>query len=1405
MSNLYASSINAVKFSISSPEEINKSSFVNVTSYDLFRNNTPYPNGLYDAHMGTNDHSYKCQTCYQNKRNCLGHEGEAKLRYPVWVPIALQDGKKWLKLICFECGNSIIPPQVFNKFNRNVRLDEASKIARGSNKECHYCKAVHPLIKKDIEPLGLNAEFYEDKKLTRRYHLYPHMALEIFSKVSDETVIALGRHPDSHPRNFVVYNIPILPVPARPDTKKMGGARSKNDDITTAYQIILKRSEGIPTQLPAVIDAKLAKQIYELNAGAYDLVKSSSDNLKSIQIRLKGKQGRFRKTQLGKRVHKIARTTIRGDPTLEIDQLRIPMSFARKLQMEEVVQEFNKQRLMILVQNGRRKYPGATKVIKKGSRAEYDVDSARGIELEDGDIVLRDFLDNDPVNFNRQPSLIVSNISCMRVVVNRDESDKTFGMNVIICKYFNADFDGDQMSIIVNSSEVGRHEIRELCAAPNWFISHTTSSPALGQLDDSIISTFELTRTGVVFDKYHAMLMFQNTTKIPDISTIEGPLTGRDCVSLVLPKINMTRVPDYYKPNYTQWVQYDPTEIKIQIKQGKLLSGVLDKKSIGAGANGGVYHLIAADYGNRAAFDAIHAMQQLSISYIMQKGFTVGITDLLMPDSNRMEIMRITSDLINKSLLLTERLHDGEIIPPVGKTVEEFYEEQQIAILSVFDDFTTAVISGVNPRTNGLFKLFTTGSKGKSDNFYNMVSAVAQKQINGERIRQKFGYKRTAPYYRRFESDPVARGFITNSYLSGMTVQEYISNAEASRFDLISKALSTSVTGEQNRKSVKNLESIIITNLRCSAKATAIVQFAYGEDYLDPAHVERVSFPTVMISDDELKERYLDERFPEFYQKIVEDRQHYRNTYLKLETMHVRDVMASERRQPVDCKRIMEDVMSSVTDADKFDEKDLPKLVEMVEDFISRVPYFMLNPIQENAKSVTPDFMKYSVRLFQMLIRCTLNPKAMVDLKITPTMLGIICARYRMKYAGALIDPGLAAGILAAQSFSEPLTQYMLDAHHRSASGGTSKSGMQRTREVLNAVETSKLEGPSMFIPVTEDLETNKPRVQEIANTIEMMTFGQFVHGWQIFNEKYGQPVHSMYKHETSMIEEFAKRNPLLTPPSDLIRSCIRFSIQKSSIMLKNMPLSLIIMKLREKFPDAYIIHSGEADKEIVIRAYIRNVMIKSPPANVTQLKEIRSNMMNTIIRGVEGVVSARVEKLIRNRVQTNGSIIRAPDSWCIMTTGTNLAGVMGIEGVDKYRCHSDAIQEMAEMFGVEAARHRVISSLRDIVDSCNERIYMMYADEMTWTGKVTSIASTGLKKRERSNVLLRIGNQAPMAVIEEAAIHSLKDTVNGITAPLLLGTVPTHGTLYNRVIVNEEFASANAKKSSDLLAELLD
>ncbi len=1404
--SVYKTSIARVSFSVSGSEDNLKDSYVDVKTSDIYQNNMPYTGGPMDSKMGTNDHGYHCQTCFNSKSICPGHEGVIRLPYPVWNPLFADDCKKWLKLICHKCGNPVIEDAAFAKYSGPRCLIEAQKLAKSSQRKCHYCHELHPVVKKPDEvvnikkgPFYIEANYYEDKKLIRKEPLYPHKIKAILSRISDETCIKLGKSLLSHPRKFILDNIKVLPVQTRPDVKKNLGGKNTNDPLTTMLQLIIKKIDLIPAVLPNVIDPKLEATILDMTTIYNEFVRARGDDSQSLITRISGKQGMGRKNLLGKRVVVICRSTIINDATLRVNELRIPMSFAKRIQIEVVVQEYNRRYLAALLLNGTEMYPGAVKLIKKGTTIKY-VGKVAVENMAVGDIVMRNVIDGDDCCFNRQPSLTPCQIATHKVLVCRDPAIKAIMMNVIACSIYKADFDGDAMHLIFASGEAARNEIASLNTVASFLTSCTNGGIAMGQVDDSIIGTAELTQSNVTFDRYHALMLFENIDMVPE--GIRDGITGRELVSTILTPtpVNYKGTSISYRPSYTDWIKYDPNDTQVVIEQGHILSGVLDKSTIGG--SGGLYNVLSNEYGPDKTLEIIYYLQQLAIGYIKQHGYSLGPMDMMVPMETKLEIDKTSADIINKSNIHTYALNTCAIIPPIGKTIEQFYEDQQMSALIGFTSFYAPIIKSIDTKNNALFKLINHGSKGDIANMVNMVSSIGQKIINGERMATKFGKGRALVYYCRFDPTPQSRGYIASSYIGGMNSAEFIANAMYCRFDFISNALLTSVTGMQSRISIKNLESMLISNLRHAVKDRNIIQLVYGEDYVDVRRMQQVKFPTALCNDKTL-ETYMHPDFPAFNEAIRRDRAEYRRIHLRIERMGELELISDSKHLGVHVGNITQDILKdSEADLRGPDAKTLGQMVSMVEALCKNIPYVLVNEIQERAQAPIPEYMISAVALLVMSIRSTLHPNFLVSSKMTVPVLRAIIDKVRLKYGQSLVDPGTAMGIIAAQSFSGPLTQYMLDSKHRSHLGGTSKNVMVVVKEVLGAKPVKQLINPSMVVALSPKYRGSEQTAQVIASSLEVVTLRNFYTLVQLFVEAYGNPVHDKYVTESKLIKDYEASNPLTKRPADLVNWCIRFEINRMTLILKNISLETIIAKLRQVWVDSYIVYTPENSPRIILRVYFRNIAFKSD-ITVPRMIALKEELLNTIIRGVDGVSSALPFKILRNEVKPDGSVGRTADTWGVKTAGTNLVGVVGVEGVLVGETLSDAVLEMAEIFGIEAARATIIASMRKMGTAISYRHYASYADEMTYTGKVTSIEATGLRNREYKNVLLRCGTGSTRSVLEDAALNNISTELTGVSSHLMVGQIPKFGTSYNQYYANIDMIQKHVPKAEDLLEAL--
>jgi DNA-directed RNA polymerase II subunit RPB1 len=1431
--SVYPETIEDIQFYILGNEENLEDSYVEVNNKDLFRHSMPIPNGIYDAHMGTTDHSWRCQSCFNTKIRCPGHEGHVSLNYPVQSHVYKEDIIQWLKIICFECGNLIIDKlSALKSISRYKRLSEYVKLTRNVEKNinCIKCKALHPHIVRDKNrQVTVWAEFYKGNKIERRYQLFNHMIASIFERISDLTLEKMGKLTMSHPRKLIINIMRVPPNTVRPDIKKIGGGRSNNNDLTTLTKAIVEINNNLPAIIPKEIANELEVNYTNQDMAYYELVKgtaASSGKNKittntnrppcSLSSRFPTKTGRIRRNLMGGRTWFTARSVITCDPMLRVDELGIPKEVAEEIQMPETVNARNRNRLMIYFSNKRDLYPGCTKVLKKRTGVEHWVGSLnQDFVLEEGDVIMRDLIDGDVVIFNRQPSMLGPSMTCHKVIILNE--GKTIRMNISACVLYTADFDGDAMNLFFARSTQTRNEIATLANVGASFISKSSGGPLIGCFQDTLASIVEMTHNDVQVSKYNAMELFKN---IPMKFTKEM-YTGRELISMLLPPVNFRTTGLFYNKSYAPYLKYKHDEIEVIIERGQLKQGIMDHKSCGQERNNSIFHTIHNEYGPTVALDTLFNIQQVVMEFMYNKGFTVGVDDITISPGSLVEIQNKTSALIMEANRITEKLRKGEIIPPIGMTIAQFYEQQQIGALALGDDFVEPILNNINTATNGLYKMIQMCKKGKMKNFQSITSAMGSSMINGNRATTAFGYARTLPYYTRFDTNPISNGFVPNSFITGIYPDSFLFTAQEARFGVINKALSTSISGHQGRESVKNLESIITNNFRQCVKNLDVIQFVYGGNGIDTRRLESVTIPTIMISNDDMHNKYhsdvnmfskqfqnkeLQKALDIEFKSLMTDREEYRKIFANIELTFSDMTLSGKINSPVNMKRIVNDIVYDSRNIVKKPLDPVEALVK-VKNFCDDLPYIFINTMQKKAKRPIPPRYKFAVGITLMLIRSYLNTSMLVKMKVSNSMLGLVLEKTLVTAQKSLIDYGTAVGVLASQSISEPMTQYIISSHHRSGvSGGASdeqSDKITRSHEILLAKITEKMKNPVMILYVKEEYEDNSVKVNEIANHIENMRLYRFLDELQIFFEEYKKPIHPSYKHEVKMIDGFEKHNPNIIIPTDLTQWVIRLELNKLNMILKNMDLETIIFGIMKKFPKLFVVYGSENDDSIVIRCYISNSMFKrSHVVQQSDVESLKDNIINTVIRGVDHINIATVIKSKKSFTDKDGSVKTKP-IYMIRTNGTNLGAILENPYLDVDKCQTDSVKEIEEIYGIEAARHKLRAELEKLMPGMCQAHYSIYTDEMCYNGKVTGISKSGLEKRESKNVLLRASYSFMNQVLKQAAVNGRKSEVYGMSAPLMIGRSPYVGSCYNSIAIDHSFVKGNVKSIEDIIDDL--
>lgn len=1433
---VHSSRVYDLRFYVLGDEENLLDSNVHITNKEVMKGDIPAVEGIYDAHMGTTDHTWNCATCASNKNQCPGHYGSVDLKYPVKSPMFRDELLKWLKITCYYCGNLVVG---IKKHVPDIkRLSEHVKNIR-TVKKCPHCNRTHMQVGKDkYKPAVFYRILEDDRQRAQKLEFFNHEIEQVLDRIKDSTVEYMAKPLTSHPRKFILRTIRAPPNTIRPDIRRIGGARSSNSDTTSLLKTLVEINNQLPDKIPE--SSKIGQEIKDMyvtldmtyfalvkggGGGNIKLVTNTNKAPVALAERLPKKTGRVRGNLMGKRVGHIIRSVITGDSRLKIDEVGIPKMHATNLEIPETVSNKNIARLTMYYMNGVDRYPGCKRIIKKADGHTYRIEHMNSdYQLQEGDIVLRDMITGDVVAFNRQPSLLFSNIAGMKVVVM--DVGNTLRINPSVCSYFNADFDGDQMNAAVGTGIQARNELMKISPVSRWFISPQNHSPLIGAFQDGLIGLAEITKGGLTLDKWHAMQFFRDID-FTKASFAKRQYTTRELVSMILPEINMLgKKPSFYRPEYAGLLKYNPDDISVNIIRGVLKSGILDKATSGQGQRGSIFHTIANEYGSHYAMNCVYQLQQLVHAFFMYHGFTVGVNDINISVDAMREVKRRIASMMLESRKITQRLNTGKLIAPLGTTLHEFYEAEQINSLTAGDDFVYPIFQDININNNGIARLILFGSKGKPPNFIALNGAIGLQTINGARFGPQAGWGRTSPYFVRHDTEPDANGYISASYREGVPSRVYSFMSGEARHGMISNALSTSVTGYQNRISIKNLETIQVDNLRKATKNMNIVQPLYAECGLNPAKTELVKFPTIMLSDEEFVKNYhtditavekqfqtdevralLDEEFAQ----LSTDRDNFRHARLTLENHNPKEfIMEDKVQMPINIQRIIDDVLFNYEEMTRNMDTALLVLdpsyvIERVKKMCYTLGYVFLNEIQERLGRDIPRYLNQATEQVKILLRSFLNTSYLLRKKIKNHHLDIIIERAMLVYKRSLIEPGTAIGILAAQCISEPMTQFILDSKHRAGGqGGTQTNEIVRIQEILGAKDTKDMKNPHMLIMPRVEYESDKLKVQEIANHIEMMNFERFITSTHIFFEEYGRPVHPDFQHEAAVIKNIEKHNSGRKVPGDLVHWCIRYTLDQEQLILKSMKLETIIIAIKKQYPDMYLVYTPENSDSIFLRCYPRAIMFKKESKRYYEdnIAPLQEDIRKVIVRGIKDLISADVVTVIKTVRQKDGSLAREK-VFGIATLGTNMPEVLTNPYIDPYRTQSDSVIEIERMFGIVAARNKIINELIATLGNLNKFHCTIFADEMTYSGNVTSIQKTGLQKREMANITLRLSFQTPVQVIQEAAVNGLVDRIGGISGPLIMGTNPLCGTTYNHFILNEDFIARNKKSLSEAIDDL--
>jgi len=980
-------------------------------------------------------------------------------------------------------------------------------------------------------------------------------------------------------------------------------------------------------------------------------------------------------------------------------------------------------------------------------------------------------------------------------------------------------FDGDTMNLIILESVQAKAEVRRQMNIKHVYISSQTSKPMIGQFQDSLIGTYKMSLKENRMNKFNAMQLFYRC-KLPvkKLNFNKSMYTGKEIINFVLEDINISRKPSSYNKSYLPYINYDKEFVNTRIVDGKLVEGILDKALIGNGQMDGLFHRYYLTYGYEVTKNIIYNMQQLSMEYVLNRGVTTTLSDCDIGAKTRKIVQQMVAGMMKKSEQLAERYYNGEIIPPQGIDRRRYYEVLQSNALHIEDDFLGPILSAVDYKTNGLFQMINTKTKGKIEHFISISSVIGQQFFEGGRGPLTFGFWRTLPYFSRYDTDPQARGFIPNSFVTQLSLPSIYWLSVDSRRNLTNIQLSTAKAGTEERNTVKTLEADIVNYTYGVKKGGSyIVQYLTGDTGFKPQEVEKIYFPTVMISNVDLAKEYkcevkdfknkpsgLKDALKDEYEHIEDDRKFYREIMMYFERSDGnQSTLSNNMLGPIKIDRMIETLMSEELRNDKsFLKKFNPlKAIKEIKELIKWLPMMYFNDKYEGPIA---DYYTENIRLIKMLIRASLCTRQLLKHKVNNDVLSVIINLIKLKLKRSLIDYGNSIGVNVATDIAEKSTQNVLNSKHNNAVAGHATNDGTRLTEISKARNKKGMANPMMLItfPVND-----KVFIQEIANKIRVLCLKDFIKDRSeiIVIEPYNKfdlPITKKYR---NIYEKYIKYNKI-RDTSDLTPFKFIYELDVKELISKDMDTIIIKNALALAYPNIMFYHAQPNRDVTAIIGQLKTGAIDAMKKRKAfdMLRDVRtlsSKLLQTKISGIDEIQSADLVKVVRTIEQKDGSLATEAH-YAVQTMGSNLRDISVMPELKDCIINTNVISEIQDIYGVEAARQKIFMELKNIVTGVNPLHLSLYADEVTLTGKHTTVDQSGVALRQPSNVLLPIGYKSPNKQLAQAALYNkYADIPNSTTGNQMLGTTPRIGTCYSIIAINDKFLDEQVTEEDEWLS----
>jgi DNA-directed RNA polymerase subunit beta' len=602
-------------------------------------------------------------------------------------------------------------------------------------------------------------------------------------------IVEALRHSPNEPTWMVLDVIPVIPPDLRPLVLLESG-NFATSDLNDLYRRIINRNSRlkklVDLNAPEVIIQNEKRMLQQAVDALFDngrcrrpVLGSSNRPLKSLTDMIKGKQGRFRENLLGKRVDYSARSVIVVGPELKLHQCGLPKKIALELFQPFIIRKLKERGLADTIKS-------AKKMLERRDQEIWDI--------------LEEVIYQHPVLLNRAPTLHRMGIQAFEPVLVEGNAIR---IHPLVCKGFNADFDGDQMAVHLPLSIEAQVETHVLMLSTNNIFSPQDGSPIMSPSQDIVMGIAYLTTDHVCppreekdmpafKDPMEAMLAYEH-----------GRLAMHEWIRVRVPHPQVVT-------NDKQPIEPTPPGGRVVTTVGRLiLEDVLPKGLPFYNCTltqKGCVRVIAdchALLGRGKTLDLLDEIKSIGFKYSTLAGLSFGVTDMRVPkakqsiiDAAQLSVDRISRAYTQGALTRLERynqivdvwIHARELVTAAMMTeLRNDYRDDQ-------GQYRASTDSGVKPYLNPICLMTESGARGSVD-----------------QIRQLAGMRALMAK----PSGEIIETPIKSNFREGLSVLEYFSSTHGARKGLADTALKTADSGYLTRKLADVAQNVIVNTADC--------------------------------------------------------------------------------------------------------------------------------------------------------------------------------------------------------------------------------------------------------------------------------------------------------------------------------------------------------------------------------------------------------------------------------------------------------------------------------------------------------------------------------------------------------------------------------------------------------------